>query len=139
MQPSSLSERPSLPTVLDLESLYADVEEKWLESPCPSELERIPIRIPDVVARFIHESTRKETYLSECNGCSGARSENAPVVVAEGSVCNGADQSPPAKMDEKVTVTGQVESDTKKTRTGTNPPRRENKCWMFASKKESVY
>lgn len=64
---SHLSKWPALPILDDSQFTYTDIEEKWLQHPCPVELGRLPIEVPAVVARFVKESARKEAYLnSEC-------------------------------------------------------------------------
>lgn len=57
------SEWPSLPTVPDSESIYAGVGEKWLQHPCPLELEYPPFPVPAIVSHIIRDSTQKEAYL----------------------------------------------------------------------------
>lgn len=72
---SQLPKWPALPTLGDSRLIYTDIEENWLQHPCPVELRRLPIKVPVVVARFVEESTREDAYLiPECedSGCDYA-------------------------------------------------------------------
>ncbi|RJE27402.1 hypothetical protein PHISCL_00278 [Aspergillus sclerotialis] len=99
---SQLSAWPALPTVNDLQSMYINIEEKWLQHPCPLELKRLPITVPTVVARIIEESTRKETYiLSDCDehgSDDGPREAATPAGVSEPSTDMTKDSGPGKKV-----------------------------------------
>jgi len=80
---SQLSKWPALPTLDDSLLIYTDIEENWLQHPCPVELRRLPIKVPVVVARFVEESTREEAYLiPECEDSSCDYAQNGAALSA---------------------------------------------------------
>lgn len=99
---SRLSEWPTLPTINDSQSMCVNLEEKWLQHPCPLELERLPITVPTVVARIIEESTRKETYVLSDNDEHGSDDGPSEAVTPTGVSEPSTDRTKDSRFDKKI-------------------------------------
>lgn len=132
------SEWPSLPTVPDTQSIYAGIEEKWIQQPCPLELEHPPFPVPAIVSQFLRESTQKETYLrpERSDGVSDGPPKGNSVAVSR--------ESPSGKRDavDEKALSSSNDGDGDAGEVGKNSTAKTGgkKRWNpFEPKKESVY